>query len=223
MSTNPSSPATQICQVGRLLYDRGYVASNDGNISVRAGDQIWITPSGVSKGRMTPDMIVRCDLDGAVCTDDTSGRHPSSEAKMHLLVYRELPDVGAVVHAHPVFATAFAVCRHALAEPYLPELVVNFGQIPVTDFAMPSTEEVPASIEPFLHDYRGLLLANHGALAWGDDLWSAFDLMETIEHSAKIYHAVAGLGGGVELTSNQVERLEGLRGFYRQAASHRER
>lgn len=208
-----------ICQIGKLLYDRGYVASNDGNISVRLGpDRLLITPSGVSKGRMTPSMLVLCDLNGNVAPEDTSGRHPSSEIKMHLRVFAERPDVGAVVHAHPVYATAFAICRHELSEAFLPELVLNFGKIPVAPFAMLSTDEVPKSIEPYLHDYNGLLLANHGALAWGKDAWAAFDLMETIEHSAKIYHAVLQMGEGVELTKDQVDYLTSLRSFYRKRA-----
>ncbi|MST71972.1 class II aldolase/adducin family protein [Olsenella porci] len=211
-----------ICKVGRLLYDRGYVASNDGNVSVRVGaNEVVVTPSGVSKGRMTPDMLVRCDLDGNVLPDDESGRFPSSEVKMHLAVYRERPDVRAVVHAHPVFATAFAICRRELSEPYLPELILNFGRIPVTDFAMLSTDEVPRSILPFVHDYNGVLLANHGAVAWGGGVWKAFDLMETIEHSAKVYKVVHDLGGGVELDPDQVSRLQGMHDFYRRRASAR--
>ena len=209
-----------VCAVGRLLYERGYVASNDGNISVRCGeDEVLITPSGVSKGRMEPRMLVRCDLSGRPLTCDKSGRFPSSEIKMHLEVSRARPDVRAVVHAHPVFATAFAILRKDLDEAYLPELVLNFGKIPVAPFAMLSTDEVPLSIRPYLADYNGLLLANHGALAWGKDVWAAFDLMETIEHSAKIYKAVHDLGGGVELTDGQVAHLEGLRAFYRERAA----
>ncbi len=218
-----SQAREDICAIGKLLYDRGYVASNDGNISVRTGEnELLITPSGVSKGRMTPQMLVRCDLDGNVLQDDTSGRFPSSEIKMHLRVYRRRPDVTGVVHAHPVYATAFAILRHDLDQAYLPELVLNFGKIPVAPFAMLSTDEVPASIEPYLADYNGLLLANHGALAWGKDVWAAFDLMETIEHSAKIYKAVHDLGGGVELTGDQVEYLTNLREFYKQRAAKKQ-
>jgi L-fuculose-phosphate aldolase len=107
------------------------------------------------------------------------------------------------------------------AEPYLPELILNFGRIPVTDFAMLSTDEVPRSILPFVHDYNGVLLANHGAVAWGADVWKAFDLMETIEHSAKVYKVVHDLGGGVELDPDQVSRLQGMHDFYRRRASAR--
>ena len=202
-----------ICQVGKLLYDRGYVAANDGNISVKVEeDRLLITPSGVSKGRMTPDMLLVTDLEGKVVEGD---RHPSSEGKMHLAVYRGRPDVNAVVHAQPPVATAFAVCRRGLETPYLSELVAGLGQVPcTTSFAMLSTEEVPESVRPYLEDHNALLLANHGALAWGGDLWEAFDRLETVEHTAKIVLNAQLLGGGVPLTEEEVKRLQGLRGIY---------
>ena len=202
-----------VCRVGKLLYDRGYVAANDGNISVRVGEgRLLITPSGVSKGRMTPDMLLVTDLDGTVIEGN---RHPSSEGKMHLEVYRGRPDVNAVVHAHPPVSTAFAVCRRGLETPYLSELVAGLGQVPCTpSFAMLSTEEVPQSVRPYLADYNALLLANHGALAWGGDLWEAFDRLETVEHTAKIVLNAQLLGGGIPLTEEEVVRLQGLRGMY---------
>ena len=133
----------EICGVCRLLYERGYVVSNDGNVSVRVEDgKILITPSGVGKGRMTPDMLVLCDLEGVILEGD---RPPSSESKMHLMIYRERPDVRAVVHAHPPFSTARAVCRRPLTERYLTEMVLSLGEVPVTEFAMLSTDEVPQS------------------------------------------------------------------------------
>ena len=202
-----------VCRVGRLLYDRGYVAANDGNISVKvAENRLLITPSGVSKGRMTPEMLLVTDMDGTVIEGD---RHPSSEGKMHLEVSRGRPDVNAVVHAHPPVSTAFAVCRRGLEAPYLSELVVGLGQVPCTpSFAMLSTEEVPESVRPYLADHNALLLANHGALAWGGDLWEAFDRLETVEHTAKIVLNAQLLGGGVPLTEEEVERLQSLRGMY---------
>ena len=202
-----------VCRVGKLLYDRGYVAANDGNISVKvAEDRLLITPSGVSKGRMTPEMLLVTDLDGTVVEGD---RHPSSEGKMHLEVYRGRPDVNAVVHAHPPVSTAFAVCRRGLETPYLSELVAGLGQVPCTpSFAMLSTDEVPQSVRPYLADHNALLLANHGALAWGRDLWEAFDRLETVEHTAKIVLNAQLLGGGVPLTEEEVARLQGLRGMY---------
>ena len=202
-----------VCRVGRLLYDRGYVAANDGNISVKvAENRLLITPSGVSKGRMTPEMLLVTDMDGTVIEGD---RHPTSEGKMHLEVYRGRPDVNAVVHAHPPVSTAFAVCRRGLETPYLSELVAGLGQAPcTTSFAMLSTEEVPESVRPYLADHNALLLANHGALAWGGDLWEAFDRLETVEHTAKIVLNAQLLGGGVPLTEEEVERLQSLRGMY---------
>ena len=189
------------------------MAANDVNISVKVADnRLLITPSGVSKGRMTPEMLLVTDMDGTVIEGD---RHPSSEGKMHLEVYRGRPDVNAVVHAHPPVSTAFAVCRRGLETPYLSELVAGLGQVPcTTSFAMLSTEEVPESVRPYLEDHTALLLANHGALAWGGDLWEAFDRLETVEHTAKIVLNAQLLGGGVPLTEAEVERLQGLRGMY---------
>lgn len=212
----------ELCQVGKLLYDRGYVAANDGNLSVRLeGDRILITPSGVSKGRMTPEMLLVTDLEGHVLSGD---RYPSSEIALHLEVYRRRSDVGAVVHAHPPVSTAFAVCRQGLTAPYLAELVVGLGEVPVTDgFAMLSTDQVPQSIVPFLPDHNAVLLCNHGAVTWGTDLWSAFDRMETVEHTAKILLHVRQLGGGVPLTEEEVAQLKGLDGFYRQRRGRRQK
>ena len=210
-----------VCQVGALLYQRGYVAANDGNLSVKvAEDRLLITPSGVSKGRMTPDMLLVTDLDGNVLAGD---RHPTSEIRMHLEVYRRRPDVSAVVHAHPPVATAFAVCREGLETPYLAELVVGLGSVPCTPgFAMLSTDEVAESIIPYLEEHHAVLLANHGALVWGGNLWEAFDRMETVEHTAKIVRNARLLGGAVPLTEAEVERLKGLQPMYRTLRGKRE-
>ena len=200
---------SQLCEACHLLYQRGYVASNDGNLSLRLEDgRFLITPSGVSKGRITPEMLVVCDGEGHVLEGN---RHPSSEAPMHWAVYAARPDVGAVVHAHPAAATAFAACRRPLDVPYLTEVVSGLGPTP----------EVPESILPFVADHNGVLLANHGALTWGSDLWSAFDRMEQLEHTAKIYLNIALLGEGVPLTEQQVEAIRGLSEHYRTLAQPR--
>lgn len=208
-----------ICEVGRLLYHRGYVVSNDGNISVRTGEnEIWITPSGVGKARMSPSILVKTDLEGNILEGT---RYPSSEIKMHLMVYRSRPDVKAVVHAHPPVATSFAICRKPLSKHYLAEMVLGLGDIPVTEFAMLSTEEVPQSIEPYVHNKNAVLLANHGALAWGPNLWAAFDRMEVVEQTAKVHLYVEQIGGGVELTREQTETLRAKLGFYSELAGER--
>lgn len=209
----------EICEVCHLLYNRGYAVSNDGNVSVRVEpDKVLITPSGIGKGRMKPDMLVLCDLKGNVLEGD---RYPSSEIKMHMMVFRERPDVMSVVHAHPPISTAYAICRRALKERYLAEMVVGLGEIPVTEFAMLSTDEVPDSVKPFVHDYNAVLLSNHGALSWGHTLWSAFDRLEMVEHSAKIFYYVERIGGGIEITPEQADTLRSYTGYYQKLAGRR--
>lgn len=212
----------EICRVGRLLYNRGYVASNDGNISVRVGEnQVLVTPSGVGKGRMEPGMLVLTDLEGNILKGD---RYPSSESKMHYIIYKRRPDAMAVVHAHPPVSTAFAVCHRPLKEAYLSEMIAGLGgEVPVTEFAMPSTDEVPRSVEPFLAEKNALLLANHGSLAWGETLWSAFDRLETVEHTAKIYMNVSLLGGGVPIPQEAAAALTSsdMQSKYRKLAGKR--
>lgn len=210
-----------MCAVGKLLYDRGYVAANDGNLSMKtAPDRLLVTPSGVSKGRLTPDMLLVTDLEGNVLEGN---RHPSSETKMHLAVYRGRLDVGAVVHAHPPVSTAFAVCRRGMETPYLSELVTGLGAVPCTpSFAMLSTDEVPRSVEPYLADHCAVLLANHGALTWGEDLWEAFDRMETVEHTAKILLNARLLGDPVALTQEETAELRSMQGMYWQLRQVRE-
>ena len=209
----------EICDICHLLYQRGYVVSNDGNVSCRVEEtKVLITPSGVGKGRMTPEMLVLCDLDGTILEGD---RHPSSESKMHLMVYRERPDVNAVVHAHPPLSTARAICRRPLEERYLAEMVVGLGDVPVAEFAMLSTDEVPDSVRPFVHTHNAVLLANHGSLAWGPTLLSAFDRLEVVEQTAKVYYYVERMGGGVEITPEQAETLRSMTGFYQKLAEKR--
>ena len=210
-----------MCAVGKLLYDRGYVAANDGNLSMKtAPDRLLVPPSGVSQGRLTPDMLLVPDLEGNVLEGN---RHPSSETNMHLAVYRGRPDVGAVVHAHPPVSTAFAVCRRGMETPYLSELVTGLGAVPCTpSFAMLSTDQVPRSVEPYLADHCAVLLANHGALTWGEDLWEAFDRMETVEHTAKILLNARLLGDPVALTQEETAELRSMQGMYRQLRQVRE-
>ena len=209
-----------ICRVCRWLYDRGYVVSHDGNVSARTPrNTVLITPSGVGKGRMEPDMLVETDLDGHILSGD---RHPSSEGKMHWMVYRERADVMAVVHAHPPISTAFAICRRPLKERYLAELILNLGEVPVTEFAMLATEEVPNSVSPYVQDHTAVLLANHGVLTWGPDLTAAFDRLEVVEQTARIYYYVNQMGGGVEISPEQADQLRSMTGFYQKLAKKRD-
>ncbi len=205
-----------IIEVGRRLYARAYVASNDGNISVRLeGDRILTTPTGVSKGFMTTDMMVITDMTGAKLSGD---RNASSELLMHLEVYRNRPDVKAVVHAHPPVATGFAVAGIPLDRAVLVEVVAALGSIPIADYGTPSTQELPDAVRKYIKAHDGLLLANHGALTVADELFAAYYKMETIEHFARISLVARLLGRERVLSREEVQRLESLRGRYGVAA-----
>jgi L-fuculose-phosphate aldolase len=201
-----------IVEVGRRLYARAYTASNDGNISVRLDAQrLLMTPKGVCKGFMTPDMMCVTDLDGRKLQGD---RDPSSEMLMHLEVYRQRPDVKAVVHAHPPIATGFAVAGIPLNRAVLAEVLTTLGSIPIAEYATPSTSELPAAVRKYIKAHDGMLLANHGALTVGTDLFAAYYKMETIEHFAKISLVARLLGGENLIARAEVERLQQLRGTY---------
>jgi len=199
-----------ILEVGRRMFERQYVAANDGNISVRTGEnRIWVTPTGVSKGFMTEEMLVCVDLNGAVLEGD---RKPSSEIKMHLRVYRENPKVGSVVHAHPVVATSFAAARIPLDAAILTESVMGLGVVPVAEYATPGTQAVPDSIAPYCREYNAVLLANHGALTWGEDAMQAYYRLETLECYATIMMNLGFLSRpACLLNRSQVEELLEIR------------
>src|SRR6188472_3999886 len=205
-----------IVEVGRRLYARGYTASNDGNISTRMDDRrLLMTPKSVCKGFMTPDMMVITDLEGKKLTGE---RDPSSEMQMHLEVYRQRPDARAVVHAHPPIATGFAVAGIPLDRAVLAEVVTTLGSVPIAEYATPSTKELPDAVSKYVQAHDGMLLANHGALTMGKDLFSAYYKMETIEHFAKISLVARLLGGERILSREEVFRLQDLRGHYGIAA-----
>ncbi|MDD4510478.1 MAG: class II aldolase/adducin family protein [Oscillospiraceae bacterium] len=195
-----------ICAFGKKLWQRGYVAANDGNISISLGDgEYLITPAGVSKGEMTPDMILHVDGEGRLLSPSV-GR-PSSEWPMHRRCYALRPDVFAVVHAHPVAATAFACARQPLDARVLGEFLMALGTVPVAPYGRTGTMEIPAAIAPLLPDHNGILLANHGALTLGPDLETAYYRMESLEHTAQVYLALRQLGGGVPLTEQEAAAL----------------
>ena len=201
-----------IVEVGRRMYARGYTASNDGNISVRLDPaRLLMTPKNVCKGFMDPGMMCITDLDGKKLAGE---RDPSSEMQMHLEVYRQRPDVQAVVHAHPPIATAFAVAGIPLDRAVLAEVVTTLGSVPIADYATPSTKELPQAVSKYIKAHDGMLLANHGALTVGTDLFSAYFKMETIEHFAHISFMARMLGGERLLSKEEVLRLQGLRGMY---------
>lgn len=198
-----------IVDVGRMVYDRGFVAAGDGNISARLSDgSILATPTMVCKGRMTPDMIVRCDRDGNPFPGQGK---PSSELAMHLIVYKLRDDIQAIVHAHPPFATGFAVAGIPLDGALLSEVVLTLGCIPLTQYGTPSTNEIVDALTPFIPAHDALLLANHGAVAYGPTMEAALSNMETLEHFAKISLIAHMLGGARQLPADAVAKLIDVR------------
>lgn len=205
----PAEARAWLVEIGRRVYARGFVAANDGNLSLRLPDGTFLcTPTGVSKGFLRPDMICRVDAEGHTL-EAVGPFRPSSEFPMHLRVYRDRPDAKAVVHAHPPTATAFACLNRPLVEKLMPEAVLFFGEVPVAPYGTPSTEEIPEAIAPLLQDHDALLLQNHGALAWGSDLQAAYFRLEGLEFYATILEKALRLGGGRvdEIAGERLERL----------------
>lgn len=210
----------QICDIGKRIYDRRMVASNDGNISVRISDNEYLcTPTGVSKGFMTPEYICKIDGEGNVL-EANEGFRPSSEIKMHLRVYAKRPDVKAVVHAHPIFATSFAIAGIPLTQPIMPEAVIALGEVPIAEYGTPSTEEIPDAVEKYLPYYDAVLLANHGALSYSDSLLAAYHKMESLEFYAELLFRSRQLGGPKEFTNEQVKRLYEIRRKFGMTGKH---
>lgn len=204
----------QICDVCHKMWQLGWVAANDGNVSVKMDDGTWwITPTGISKSFITTDKLIRVDKDMNV-VEGKKGYRPSSEMKMHMRCYEERDDVGAVVHAHPPTATGFAVAGRALDEYSMIETAIAIGSIPVTPYGTPSTYEVPDNIAPYLKNHDVLLLENHGALTVGCDLITAYYRMETLELYAKISLTAHLLGGAKEIPKFQINKLLDLRENY---------
>ncbi len=206
---SPYEIKKEICEVGHKLYDKGFVAANDGNISVKVNDhEFYCTPTGVSKGALTPDMIIKVDENG----NKLEGKlNPSSEIKMHMRVYRDRPDVMAVVHAHPPIATAFTVAGIELDQYILPEAVLTIGSVPTCDYGTPSTMEIPDSLAPYIQNHDAFLLENHGALTVGCNLTKAFFIMEEVEFNAKICKYAMELGAVHEIPNDQLKKLMDLR------------
>jgi len=197
----------EIVDVGRRFNEMGYVAGTSGNISVRVGENaLLITPSGMNKGMMSPEDILLVDLDGNLL--ESSYHKPSSEIKMHLIGYRERPDISAIVHAHPPFSMGFATARLPLNMPVLPEAILVLGDIPLVKYSTPSTREVPDNLKPYLKGHNAFLLENHGSLTFGENLESAAHRMETLELYAKVILIARMLGGEKLLSEEDLSKLK---------------
>ena len=187
----------RICQ---MLHRKNYLAATDGNVSVRLGERVLVTPSGVHKGYMAAEQVITVDLKGKVLQGE--GR-PTSEIRMHLLAYELRPEVGAVVHAHLPYATACTLAGVSLLEPILPEVVITLGGIPTAPYATPGSAAVPEAIRDFIREFDAILLSRHGAMTVGRDVMDAYNKMEKLEHTARVVlggaapgTAVASAGGG---------------------------
>ena len=211
----------RIIDVCHKMWQKGWVAANDGNVSVKVGENRFLaTRTGISKAEITREHIGMVDSDFNIIECPSEGWRPSSEIKMHMKCYHDRPDVGAVVHAHPPYATAFACCHMSLDDYCMIETVIAVGSVPNTPFGTPSTFEVPEAIEPYLPYHDVMLLENHGALTVGADLTTAYYRMETLELQAQISAIARLLGGPVDISRENIDRLIAMRPQYGVTGKH---
>ena len=199
-----------IIDIGKRIYVRNFVAANDGNISVKTGDnEVWATPTGVSKGYMKKKMLVKVDLDGNILEGTCK---PSSELKMHLRAYQENKEIRAVCHAHPPVCTCYAIAGIPLTAPVLAEAVITLGDVPIAPYAKLGSREVPEAVAPFCHTHNGILLANHGAVTWAEEPYAAWYRLESMEYYANILLITEHILGRQNLlTDEQVGALLAMR------------
>ncbi len=210
----------QVCDICYKMWQLGWVAANDGNVTVRVAENLYLaTPTGMSKAFITPEKLLLVDGTGAV-VEAMEGLRPSSEIKMHMRCYADRPDIGAVVHAHPPGATGFAVAHKPMDMYNMIEDVAVIGSVPLTPYATPSTTEVPERIAPYLQEHDVVLLENHGALALGADLITAFYRMESLELWAKITINAVILGGSHDISRDNIQKLIDLRSYYGVTGKH---
>ena len=203
--TTRKAIARQIVDICHRLYERRLVTATDGNVSARLSTgNILVTPSGVAKRGVTEADLIEVRPDGKTISGD---RRPTTELGMHVFIYRERPDVSAVVHSHPPYATGFAAARRALDACVFPEVIVGLGAVPLAPYATPSSDEVASSIAPFVKTARAILLANHGVVTMGRSLEEAFSAMEKVEAAAHALVVAKILGGAKALTAGELERL----------------
>src|SRR5579863_2807664 len=201
-----------IVSTGRMMYERGWIAANDGNLTVRLDrERILATPAGVCKGRMHPEDLIVCDTAGNKIAG-TGER--TTEMAMHVAIYENRPDINSVVHAHPPISTGFAVAGRALNLGLMPELIVSMGSVPLAEYGVPGTPALVEGMLPYIPKYDAILLANHGAVCYGEDLAAAFARMETLEHLARITLVAELLGGPKVLPRAEIEKLFEARGRY---------
>ncbi len=211
LSFTPDTPESHlrdaILECGRICYERGLVTSNDGNISVRLdSSHVLITAAGVCKGRINEEDLLIVDLYGNTI-HSAEGRAPSSETPMHLEVYKQRPDIHAVIHAHPVFATTLTVADQPFPDDILPEVALTLKTVPITAYATPSSHQDAEAIRPLIQDHNALLLRQHGSLTVGKDLNEALIHLERLEHVAEVFWRAQMLGTVMRIPPDELERL----------------
>lgn len=195
----------EIVEIGKLIHQKGWVAANDGNISIRLDDsRILCTPTKISKGMMTPEDMIIVDLQGNKLAGQ---RERTSEIAMHLTIYSLRPDIQSVVHAHPHTATGFAVAGRALDHAMLPEVIITLGSVPLADYGLPGTPALTEGMLPYIPKYDALLMENHGVVCYGETVQDAFFKMEIVEHFARIALVAELLGGPKVLPRSEVKKL----------------
>ena len=194
-----------IIDVGKLVFQKGWVAANDGNISIRLDqDRILATPTGICKGMIGYDDMIIVDMKGRKLEGK---RECTSEIAMHLTIYEMRPDIKSVVHAHPPVATGFATAGRALNMALLPEVIIGLGCVPLADYGLPGTPELTKPMLPLIPKYDAIMMGNHGAVCYGPDVYKAYFKMETVEHFARIAFVAEMLGGAKVLPRVEVDKL----------------
>lgn len=205
MSSNENDLRDEIVNIAKVMHEKNYIASMDGNISARLDDgSILITPSGVNKGFLKPEQLIVCDMSGRMIRG--SGE-PSSEILLHLKVYELREDVTAVVHAHPPFAVGLTIAGVSLNDPVLPEVVLTMGGVPTTKYATPSSPEGPEVIQEFVRDHNAIMLQRHGSVTTGKTLMEAYNYLEKVEHAATIILAAMQAGKATLIPGPEVDKL----------------
>lgn len=212
MSKPEQRHRADLVRICHLIHEKGWVAMNDGNVSVRLDEErILCTPTAVSKGFVELDDLIVVNMNGERVEGN---REPTSEILMHITVYGLRPDVGSVVHAHPPVATGFATAGRALDKALLPEVIIGLGAVPLAAYGLPGTPALSEGMRPFIPNYDAVLLENHGCTTFGADVWQAFFRMEVVEHFARITFVAEMLGGAKLLPREEVEKLFASRERY---------
>jgi L-fuculose-phosphate aldolase len=200
---------TGLVYYSRQCYRNRYLAATDGNLSVRTKQNTIITTaSRTCKGNITQKDLIEVDFDFKILKG--KGK-PSTELRLHRFIYQKRNDINAVVHTHPVFATAFAISGNSLDKKIFPELVMNIGKVPIASYGSPSTNELPQSISKYVKTSKAILLANHGLVTFGEDLEEAYFITEKVDRAAEIIIYSRLLGGEKQLTREQVNKLKALK------------